>query len=536
MASYTLHIQYVDRPAETRTITQPKVLIGRDAGDIVLHDSQVSGRHAEILWDGATLRFTDLGSTNGSFLLQGQRVANLELTPGIALRVGNSLITVQSIDGLGSSGAGKGRTVIAAPGMVPGFPAPMKPAPARPPGPVMPAPPAPASGPQPGNFAFAPTAQHPGPLLRPASAGLAPGAPGGFAAAPPQPMPAPMAPPMPGGAPAPFPAPTPPGGFPAQAPTGGFGAPPQSGGFPAQPQAGGFGAPPQSGGFPAQPQSAIATPPQAVPTPVSQPVPAAPPGPPVLVPESAVPDTPPAGEPAAVGPAGGDLVSQVKFILGEGWKVFQPVAAPAVATVGAVLIPIGLLAQLGLMILPLSIAALLATLLSLVQLAAMVILMPALGRFMLSSYLGQPISIQAAVQESIARVADVAVNCFIPGIVFGVFAAPIYYVEDKKIGAVIGRNFNLLGKELVPILASVFGAALAVGIGMTIVSIIFGFLPLGGILSSILVNGVTAFLVAFFSALSVWLYFWVRRKHEGGDPESEARARLGGAASALPSA
>ena len=125
MSSYTLHIQYVDRPAETRTVTQPKILIGRDAGDIILHDSQVSGRHGEITWDGTTLRFTDLGSTNGSFLLQGQRVANLDLTPGIALRLGNSLITVQTIEGV-AAGPGKGRTVIAGPGMVPGFPAPMK--------------------------------------------------------------------------------------------------------------------------------------------------------------------------------------------------------------------------------------------------------------------------------------------------------------------------------------------------------------------------------------------------------------------------
>jgi len=512
MASYTLHIQYVDRPAETRTITQPKLTIGRDAGDIVLHDSQVSGRHAEILWDGSTLRFTDLGSTNGSFLLQGQRVANLELTPGIALRVGNSLITVQNIEGVASS-AGKGRTVIAAPGMVPGFPAPMKPgAPQpggpRPVGPVMPAPPAPMGSPPPGGgFAFAPTAQHQGPLLRPGPGGAPAGAPGGFAAAPPQPMPAPMAPPMPAAAPAPFPAPMPPG-----------------------PGPGAFSAP-------TPPQSAIATPPpQAVPMPTAPtPVLA---GPPVLVPESVVPGAPPPSEvetPAAE-PAAGDLVAQIKFILGESWKVLQPVAAPAVATVGAVLIPIGLLAQLGLMILPLSIAGLLATLLSLVQLAAMVILFPAVGRFVLGSHLGQPITIQAAVQQSIQNVADVALNCFVPGIVFGVFAAPIYYVEDKKLGAVIGRNFNLLGKELVPILASIFGGGLAVGIGMAILGFIFGILPFGGLLYSILVNGVSAFMVAFGAALSVFLYFWVRRKYEGGDPESEARAKLGAATGALPSA
>ena len=129
MASYTLHIQYVDRPAETRTFTQAKVTFGRDAGDVVLHDTQVSGRHGEITFDGSTLRYTDVGSTNGSFLLQGQRVANIELTPGIALRLGNSLITVQAIDA--PNVAGKGRTVIAGPGMAPGFPAPMRAPPAR---------------------------------------------------------------------------------------------------------------------------------------------------------------------------------------------------------------------------------------------------------------------------------------------------------------------------------------------------------------------------------------------------------------------
>lgn len=481
MSSYTLHIQYVDRPAETRTVTQPKVLIGRDAGDIILHDSQVSGRHGEITWDGTTLRFTDLGSTNGSFLLQGQRVANLDLTPGIALRLGNSLITVQTIEGV-AAGPGKGRTVIAGPGMVPGFPAPMKNAPPKPGGP-----------PAPGSFAFAPTAQ-----MQPPS-GLRPPAPqpGG---APPMPvaMPAPMAVP----APAQQPVPTPIAPMPAPMPVA-----PQPPGPPPGTLSG-------AQAQPAVPQPVAAAPVPVSPQPVAQPSYAPP-----------TPSTPTGAD---------DLGNAIKQIYGQAWTVLAPVVVTAVLAVAAVLVPLGLLGQLMLRILPLGLAGLLTMLLALAQLAAMIMLFPSLIRFLLGSYLGQPISIQAAVQQQTARAADVALNCFLPGIVLGVFAGPIYFVEGRKLGDVIGRNFNLLGKELVPIIVAIFAGGIVVGIGSAIVGYILGLLPFGWLLTSLFVNTLTSIMVAFGAALSVSLYFSVRRKHEGGDPEAEARERL--AQGALPAA
>ncbi|MCA9638328.1 MAG: hypothetical protein KC420_20000 [Myxococcales bacterium] len=60
MASFTLHIQYVDRPPETRTFAdRDKVTLGRDIGDIALRDSQVSGACST---SAATSRSTTQGS------------------------------------------------------------------------------------------------------------------------------------------------------------------------------------------------------------------------------------------------------------------------------------------------------------------------------------------------------------------------------------------------------------------------------------------------------------------------------------------
>ncbi len=119
MASFTLHIQYVDRPAETRTFTQPRLTIGRESGDIILRDSQVSGEHAEIIFGDAGLQYVDVGSTNGSFTPDGRRIAKLNLTAGASVRVGNSLITVRDLQL--DRAARKGGTLIAAPGSIPGL-------------------------------------------------------------------------------------------------------------------------------------------------------------------------------------------------------------------------------------------------------------------------------------------------------------------------------------------------------------------------------------------------------------------------------
>lgn len=506
MASYTLHIQYVDRPAETRTFTQAKVTFGRDAGDVVLHDTQVSGRHGEITFDGNTLRYTDVGSTNGSFLLQGQRVANIELTPGIALRLGNSLITVQVIDV--PNVAGKGRTVIASPGMAPGFPAPMRPPGAGPamgasssgaaiPRPGMPAPPAAP----PGGFAFAPTAQMQSPVM---PAGMPPGpAPGAFVPQPGLPHPS-MGVPQP----APMvPQPAPMAASPLAPPQPAFGGPP--------------GPPP--GTFPGVPQAPVTAPapPPMAPAPVAM---AAAPVAPLAVPQNAPAE---GGKP--------DLVNDIKRALAGGWSVLAPSAVIVVGMFAAVMIPISVLAWLFVLILPLSIAGLLAGLLALAQALAMIVLVPAAYRYLLGSHLGQPITPRAAVEEVRAKIADVFVNMLIPGIVLGVFAGPIYWVEGKKLGEVISRNFNLLGKDVVTVIVTWLALVIPITIVSSIVTWLFVKIlgTLGILLASIISNGLSAVMIAYGLGLSTWFYFNIRRRFEGGDPEGDARVRL---AASLPSA
>ena len=502
MASYTLHIQYVDRPAETRTFTQAKITFGRDAGDVVLHDSQVSGRHGEITFDGNTLRFTDVGSTNGSFLIQGQRVANIELTPGIALRLGNSLITVQAIDA--PNVAGKGRTVIAGPGMAPGFPAPMRAPPG--PGPVVaagapiprppaPQPVAPGAPPPAGGFAFAPTAQ----MQSPVSPGLPPSQ---------QPRPAfSAAPPQPGG---------PQAGFSGAPPQAGFsGAPPQPV-FAPQPVAPQPPGPPP-GSLTPQPV-AVAPEPEYAPTPI----PSAPE--PVEVEEEVA--LAPQATPQANAEPPKDLVAAVKQNLGAGWGVVQPVFVNTVLMAAAVFVPLNLITALYLMIFPVSLWGIMGILVSLAKLAGFVILIPSLFRYVLGAHLGVPIEPKAAVQETVAKVADRAVNCFIPYLVFGVLAAPIYYVENKKVGEVISRNFALWGKDWVTIIVSGLAFGLVFGVASTVLGMILGMLPLGLLLAQLFAAIITSVGLAFYTGLSSAFYFSYRRRFEGGDPEAEGRAAL----------
>lgn len=502
MASYTLHIQYVDRPAETRTFTQAKITFGRDAGDVVLHDSQVSGRHGEITFDGSTLRFTDVGSTNGSFLMQGQRVANIELTPGIALRLGNSLITVQAIDA--PNVAGKGRTVIAGPGMAPGFPAPMRAPPG--PGPVVaagapiPRPPAPQpvapGAPPPGGFAFAPTAQMQSPMMP--------------VMAPPQPV-----------QPAPFqPAPQP-----VQPMRPAFSAaPPQPGG------------PPQPAFSPVAPQPMMPQPPG--PAPVSL-------APQALAPEpeyapTPIPDAPdeaasavlvPVATPVGSAEPPKDIVAALKHNLGNGWGVVQPVFVNATLMAAAVYVPLNLLTALTLMILPVSLWGIMSLLLSLAQLAGTLILIPSLFRYVLGSYLGAPIEPKAAVQETVAKIADRAVNCAIPCAILGVFAGPIYFVENKKIGEVISRNFALWGRDWVSVIVTLVALSVAVVVSGMVFGLVFGLLPGGILFAQVIAALISSVATAFFTGLSIAFYFSYRRRFEGGDPEAEGRAALAGVGS-----
>ena len=95
---FTVEIRHPDRPPEILEFEQPVVTLGRDRGDVTVADPQLSGRHAELRFDGETVQFRDLTSTNGSFDEQGERLeapTPLQLEQGV--RIGDTWIQVKSI-------------------------------------------------------------------------------------------------------------------------------------------------------------------------------------------------------------------------------------------------------------------------------------------------------------------------------------------------------------------------------------------------------------------------------------------------------
>jgi hypothetical protein len=82
--------------AMSRVTVRPGTMrIGRSLdNDIVLADERVSRRHGQIGVRLGMLVYTDLGSTNGSYLNSGP-VTEIALGPGDVLQVGSSTITIE---------------------------------------------------------------------------------------------------------------------------------------------------------------------------------------------------------------------------------------------------------------------------------------------------------------------------------------------------------------------------------------------------------------------------------------------------------
>jgi hypothetical protein len=96
---FTVEIQHADRPPEIVEFEQPVVGLGRDQGDLTVADPQLSGRHAELRFDGEAVQFLDLTSTNGSFDQDGQRLEEpMSLLPGQRVRLGeNTWVELKSV-------------------------------------------------------------------------------------------------------------------------------------------------------------------------------------------------------------------------------------------------------------------------------------------------------------------------------------------------------------------------------------------------------------------------------------------------------
>jgi pSer/pThr/pTyr-binding forkhead associated (FHA) protein len=99
MNDAVLEVSQVGGAAETKSMAPGIWLIGRESGDLVIGDRLVSSRHGQLQLTQGVLTYTDLGSTNGSFLgANPQRLSGpTMLKPGDVIRVGDSSITVKSL-------------------------------------------------------------------------------------------------------------------------------------------------------------------------------------------------------------------------------------------------------------------------------------------------------------------------------------------------------------------------------------------------------------------------------------------------------
>jgi hypothetical protein len=93
--SAVMAIRCPGQPVGRIAMRQGTVRLGRSLdNDVVLADDRVSRRHGQIGARHGMLVYTDLGSTNGSFLNSG-RVTEIALGPGDVLLLGSSTVTIE---------------------------------------------------------------------------------------------------------------------------------------------------------------------------------------------------------------------------------------------------------------------------------------------------------------------------------------------------------------------------------------------------------------------------------------------------------
>ena len=90
-----LAVRTSGQPVSRLNVRPGTIRLGRALdNDICLPDDKVSRHHGQIGMHLGMLVYTDLGSTNGSFL-NGAAVTEIALGPGDVLQLGSSTITVE---------------------------------------------------------------------------------------------------------------------------------------------------------------------------------------------------------------------------------------------------------------------------------------------------------------------------------------------------------------------------------------------------------------------------------------------------------
>lgn len=124
MNAVVLRIQHADGRVEERSLAAGSYDMGRDAGHIVLPDPNVSALHARVQVQDGRAMLMELGSTNGTFDAEGNRISSqVELRANVPVRLGGTWLTLLPA-----------RPAAGGTALMPQFTAPPPPAPAATPG------------------------------------------------------------------------------------------------------------------------------------------------------------------------------------------------------------------------------------------------------------------------------------------------------------------------------------------------------------------------------------------------------------------
>jgi len=253
---------------------------------------------------------------------------------------------------------------------------------------------------------------------------------------------------------------------------------------------------------------------------------------------------------AAAGQAeGSSALSSEDFITlyKQAWEFLKPVLIPAVLTTGAVTVPVAVAGWI-LGLIPV-VGPILGLLLTLAEALVMPFAIAALTRFLLGHYLNHPVDWITSWKQQIANpkmvwvsfvvaglIAGVgALFLIIPGILLGSFIGIIYFCEGKRMVDINMRNLEIAKQDpmllIISLIVVIIGVALALGVPIWVL----GLIPfVGGLLVSVLVAASIAVITPFLLVLSILLYFQIRRRFEGGEPEVGAMQMLIATAAALP--
>src|SRR5436305_2475045 len=85
---------------QTIPLDRPSMIVGRrrEGSDIVIHDTNVSRRHAVIECTGDRVTIEDTNSSNGTVVNDERIEAPVELRPGDVIRIGDAVFVFEQVE------------------------------------------------------------------------------------------------------------------------------------------------------------------------------------------------------------------------------------------------------------------------------------------------------------------------------------------------------------------------------------------------------------------------------------------------------